>query len=305
MVGSISCLMRALQEAFINKTPLPQFLPSARIAHRRLINKVRQTLRIKYPGQILNLSDNVRKLNKGGYIDDDENDDDNEGLVMKMNRRGQLNKTTSPHEYILKEKFLSWNASSAASEEIIEYIEELLNLTKILVGVNEFKYGFLSRPLYEDWAAEAVTGFDDFINGKSNAKNTRRNPTPFDGTSVISERNESLQSSNSNESQISPDSTRSYEPEYPVAYQENDNPAVLNLSRIASHKAGQNSDGLPKTFRNRAFSIASTSGQLSSLSRHSTLGNADPTYLNDDESSDDDLPLALKMVLSHMKEKKD
>lgn len=86
----------------------------------------------------------------------------------------------------------------------------------------------------------------------------------------------------------------------------NDNPAALNLLRIASHKAGQNADGLPKTFRNRAFSIASTSGQLSSLSRHSTLGNADPNYLNDDdESSDDDLPLALKMVLSHMKEKKD
>lgn len=86
----------------------------------------------------------------------------------------------------------------------------------------------------------------------------------------------------------------------------NDNPAALNLLRIASHKAGQNADGLPKTFRNRAFSITSTSGQLSSLSRHSTLGNADPNYLNDDdESSDDDLPLALKMVLSHMKEKKD
>ncbi|AJS02168.1 hypothetical protein H822_YJM1444G00121 [Saccharomyces cerevisiae YJM1444] len=307
MVGSISCLMRALQEAFINKTPLPQFLPSARIAHRRLINKVRQTLRIRYPGQISNLSDKARKPNEGDYADGkDEDDDDNEGLVMKMNRRGQANTTANPHEYVLKEKFLSWNASSAASEEIIEYIEELLNLTKILVGVNEFKYGFLSRPLYEDWAAEAVTGFDNFINGKSNPMNTRRNRTPFDGTSIISEGNESLQSTNSNESQISPDSTRSYEPECPVAYEKNDNPAALNLLRIASHKAGQNADGLPKTFRNRAFSIASTSGQLSSLSRHSTLGNADPNYLNDDdESSDDDLPLALKMVLSHMKEKKD
>ncbi|CAI4061677.1 hypothetical protein SKDZ_07G1200 [Saccharomyces kudriavzevii ZP591] len=305
MVGSISCLMRALQEAFINKTPLPQFLPSARIAHRRLINKVRQTLRIRYPGQISSLTDETKNLNKGGYAGyDDEENEDNDGLVMKMNRRWQGNTRASPREYVLKEKFLSWNASSAASEEIIEYIEELLNLTKILVGVNEFKYGFLSRPLYEDWAAEAVTGFDDFINGKSKPKKAWRNTTPFDGTSVISEGNESLQSSNSNESQISPDSTRSYEPERPMAYEQNDISTALNLSRIASRKAGQNSEGLPKTFRNRAFSIASTSGQLSSLSRHSTLGNADPNYLND-ESSDDDLPLALKMVLSHMKDKKD
>ena len=45
-------------------------------------------------------------------------------------------------------KYMSWNASSAALAEVIEYLEELVDLTKLLVGANEFRSGLLIRPSY-------------------------------------------------------------------------------------------------------------------------------------------------------------
>jgi hypothetical protein len=41
--------------------------------------------------------------------------------------------------HTLRLKLLSWNASSAALEECIEYLEELVDLAKALVGANEFR----------------------------------------------------------------------------------------------------------------------------------------------------------------------
>ena len=43
---------------------------------------------------------------------------------------------------------LSWNASTAGKMEIIEYLEELVELTKLLVGVNAFRSGVLEKPKY-------------------------------------------------------------------------------------------------------------------------------------------------------------
>ncbi|ANB15206.1 hypothetical protein AWJ20_2830 [Sugiyamaella lignohabitans] len=45
---------------------------------------------------------------------------------------------------------MSWSATSSALEEIIEYVEELTTLTRLLIGVNNFRYGFLSRSLNEE-----------------------------------------------------------------------------------------------------------------------------------------------------------
>lgn len=285
MVASVSCLMRAVQEAFLNKTPLPQFLPSARIAHRRLINMVRRVLRNRYRSRLNSL--NPRPVSD--VFRDDEDSDIDEGILIKSkNNRKKVRNTLPPHEYALKEKFLSWNASSAAVEEIIEYIEELLDLTKILVGVNEFKYGFLSRPLYEDWAAEAARGFDDFIKGKR-AQKTPTESRQFEVNSAISEGEESI-----TESSIS-----SADFEQPVEYNnERSGSNVLNLARIASHKAGHNNGGLPEKFRKRAFSIGSLDED--NLYKSKTLGDADSSYYNDDDdTSDEDLPLALKRIVSH------
>ncbi|SJM88074.1 uncharacterized protein ZBIST_4263 [Zygosaccharomyces bailii] len=279
LVGSICCLMRAMQEAFLNKTPLPQFLPSARIAHRRLINMVRRALKNRYRGRLSALqSKSPSKL-----IHDDDSDEEQEIMinVKRRNREADSQGMLAPHEFALKERFLSWSASSAAMEEIIEYVEELCNLTKILVGINEFKYGFLSRPLYEDWAAEAATGFDNFIQGKR----ARKEGGLRSGEPAISEYSEL---SGSSVSDVVQD---------PVALHPEEPGVPLNLARIASHKAGHNGDDLPAPFRKRSFSIGSLGGQLG-LWRSKTLGDTDSDLDVADDTSDEELPLALKRIVT-------
>ncbi|KAF8430101.1 hypothetical protein EV426DRAFT_708225 [Tirmania nivea] len=54
----------------------------------------------------------------------------------------------------LRLKILLWNASSAALEECVEYVEELVDLVKLLVGVNEFQSGLLHRPTFREYLAE-------------------------------------------------------------------------------------------------------------------------------------------------------
>jgi len=46
---------------------------------------------------------------------------------------------------------MSWNAASAAQAEIIEFLEELVDLTKLLVGANEFRSGLLTRPTFREY----------------------------------------------------------------------------------------------------------------------------------------------------------
>lgn len=293
VVGGISCLMRAIQEAFLTKTPLPQFLPSARIAHRRLINMVGRALHNRYKSRLDQLK--PRPITDK-FRDEDDSDIEEELMINSRNERSKAHNTLPPHEYALKERFLSWNASSAATEEVIEYVEELVDLTKILVGINEFKYGFLSRPLYEDWAAEAVTGFDDFVKGAEPKKPVRaRMPA---GVETLTSEDEA----SSSESTVS-----TAEVEQPVAFNSKytDNNA-LNLARIASHKAGRNSEGLPEKFKKRTYSIGSYTDSvdhMSGLSKKKTLGDADSSYYDEDDDSDDELPLALKKIMSHQARK--
>jgi len=52
---------------------------------------------------------------------------------------------------VVRQKFLSWNAASAGQIEVIEYLEELIDLTKLLVGAQEFRSGMLTRPTYRDY----------------------------------------------------------------------------------------------------------------------------------------------------------
>lgn len=52
---------------------------------------------------------------------------------------------------ITQRKFLSWNASTAGQMEIIEYLEELTDLVKLLVGVNAFRSGMLETPKYRKY----------------------------------------------------------------------------------------------------------------------------------------------------------
>ncbi|MCJ1380942.1 hypothetical protein MMC17_004051 [Xylographa soralifera] len=119
LAGSISLVLNAVQEALSTKIPLPQFLPSARLAHLRLINKVREVIRI---------------------------------CAKAANNQQDVSNTIRQH--VLRQKYISWNASSAAQGEVIDYIEELVDLTKLIVGANEFRSGLFMRPTYSVYAAK-------------------------------------------------------------------------------------------------------------------------------------------------------
>lgn len=111
-------MLFAVHEAFTTKLALPQFLPSARLANLRLTNRVREVTR-----------EDVKGLSSQGDAD---------GTEITRQRTVQL-------------KYISWNAVAAAQAEVVEYLEELIDLTKLLVGANEFRSGMLTRPTYLDY----------------------------------------------------------------------------------------------------------------------------------------------------------
>jgi hypothetical protein len=119
VAGAITLALFAVHEALTTKLPLPQFLPSARLAHLRMVNRVREVV-----------------LEKG---DDAQKYHDRSEIEMTMVRR------------VVRQKFLSWNAASAGQIEVIEYLEELIDLVKLLVGANEFRSGMLTRPTYTEY----------------------------------------------------------------------------------------------------------------------------------------------------------
>ena len=120
VAGSITLTLYAIHAALTTKIPLPQFLPSARLAHLRMINRVREVV--------------LEKVSQ---------DQGSHELVTKLARQRAL-----------RRKYMSWNASSAAQAEIIEFLEELIDLTKLLVGANEFRSGLLIRPTYRDYVGK-------------------------------------------------------------------------------------------------------------------------------------------------------
>ena len=107
----VTCLF-ATQEAFATHLPLPQFIPSARLAHIRQITRVRE--------------------------------------VVRGNKRRDSD-TEPGSSPTTRESFLSWNATAMSLAEIIEYLEELVELAKLLVGVNEFRTGLFFRPSYREY----------------------------------------------------------------------------------------------------------------------------------------------------------
>jgi hypothetical protein len=112
--AAIHVVLFAVSEALMTGLPLPQFLPSARLAQLRLIRRVREVL--------LEVSDA-------------------EGVIQS----------------VTAQRFLSWNAAAAGQMEIIEYLEELVDLAKILVGVNAFRSGMLERPSYRAYVKRIQT----------------------------------------------------------------------------------------------------------------------------------------------------
>ena len=66
--------------------------------------------------------------------------------VGEGQKRGNLGRLA--RQLAVRRKYMAWNAASAAQAEIIEFLEELIDLTKLLVGANEFRTGLLTRPMY-------------------------------------------------------------------------------------------------------------------------------------------------------------
>ncbi|KZF25170.1 hypothetical protein L228DRAFT_280426 [Xylona heveae TC161] len=119
LAASINIILFAVYEALTTKLPLPQFLPSARLAQLRMINRVREVVT---------------------SAKDEGNPKQNQPLTTDIARRRAV-----------RQKFLSWNAGSAAQAEVVEYLEELIDLSKLLVGANEFRSGMLLRPTYREY----------------------------------------------------------------------------------------------------------------------------------------------------------
>ena len=113
VAASITLTLFMIHEALTTKLALPQFLPSARLAHLRLVVRMRQILVEATHSDMIESKGDV-------------------GLLAEKRQ--------------LRLKFLSWNASSAALEDCIEYLEELSDLTKILFGANEFRLVIRTGP---------------------------------------------------------------------------------------------------------------------------------------------------------------
>ena len=124
VAGSITLTLFAIHSALTTKLPLPQYLPSARLAQLRMINRVREVV-------LASVSDG-------------------QDLNHKLARQRAV-----------RRKYMSWNAASAAQAEIIEFLEELIDLTKLLVGANEFKSGLLTRPTYRDYVGNKDEAKDE------------------------------------------------------------------------------------------------------------------------------------------------
>jgi uncharacterized membrane protein YgaE (UPF0421/DUF939 family) len=129
LAGSITLILFAVHEALTTKLPLPQFLPSARLAHLRMINRVRDVV----------LNRGTRPINSPAMEDGQSHQAPRSQLELSLVKR------------IVQRKFLSWNAASGGQTEVIEYLEELIELTKLLVGANEFRSGMLMRPTYREY----------------------------------------------------------------------------------------------------------------------------------------------------------
>lgn len=171
IAAAITLTLYAVQQSLTQKLPLPQFLPSARLAHLRMVVKVRQILHEESqyvattPKANLSRRGSASDLHQG--VQHIGKDPDEISIVAAPTPHSASPSRLSsfkwpvsagsynPRRRALKLKLLSWNASSAALGECVEYVEELVELVKILVGVNEFRTGLFHRPTLKDYLREA------------------------------------------------------------------------------------------------------------------------------------------------------
>ena len=164
LAASITITLFAVHEALITKLPLPQFLPSARLAQLRMINRVREVVReeigTRPPTPARSASPEKPAAEKADDIRPSA-----EGAEISPQIRKR----------VVRRKFMAWNAASAAQVEIIEYLEELIDLTKLLVGANEFRTGLLTRGTWSDYAEGQASRFTRTASSSSKSQQSRDN----------------------------------------------------------------------------------------------------------------------------------
>ncbi|KAH9891418.1 hypothetical protein F4778DRAFT_333778 [Xylariomycetidae sp. FL2044] len=139
VAAAITLTLFAVHEALTTRLPLPQFLPSSRVAQLRYVSRVRELL----------LERAAQSARQSGA--------QTPATINSMSHHGGSNSSNPLQFYVLKsvtkQSFLSWNAVSAGMMEIIEYLEELVDLAKLLVGVNAFRSGMLERPKFHEYVS--------------------------------------------------------------------------------------------------------------------------------------------------------
>ncbi|KAI0489695.1 hypothetical protein F4859DRAFT_461851 [Xylaria cf. heliscus] len=138
VAGCVTLTLFVVQEALTTRLPLPQFLPSSRVAQLRSVARIRELL----------------------YAREQETpaESDIKSPVATMLQQGRSTavKDITP-KLMTRQAFLAWKASSAGMMEIIEYLEELVDLAKLLVGVNAFRSGLLEHPKFHQLNAKLRT----------------------------------------------------------------------------------------------------------------------------------------------------
>ncbi|KAL8960319.1 MAG: hypothetical protein Q9193_002963 [Seirophora villosa] len=172
LAGTITLTLFAVETSLITKASLPQFFPSARLSHLRMINRVRAVVQ--------------------QAVEQDPDAKASDAVRKRAVRR----------------KYMAWNAASAARAEIIEYLEELIDLAKLVVGANEFRSGLLMRATYQDYTqklAEVAGKSNESVDPVDMAGDARDNfmDQPTQPTGMIRRRRlMTIQSSGSSEEKI-------------------------------------------------------------------------------------------------------
>ncbi|KJZ79878.1 hypothetical protein HIM_00592 [Hirsutella minnesotensis 3608] len=186
VAASSTLILFSINEALTTWLPLPQFIASARLAHLRLISRVQEIL----------TTENAEK--------------------SKLQSQGDMDCKLDPDDettdLATKRRYLSWNASTAGQLEIIEYMEELVELVKLLVGVNAFKSGMLERPTYRQYIGrseakkhgakarhtEAAAPSDEQGGGKSSSVQDVESGAPLGRAATVSHVTEKLRGKGGN-----------------------------------------------------------------------------------------------------------
>lgn len=228
--GTTIALLRTSEEALFTKKPIPQFMPSSRIAHLRVVNAVR-----KY------LFDRIRKIKRDEERVNHRQFDNTIDLHEHINRKGNLKIEND----MLRNKYMSWSATSVGTEEVIEYVEELISLIKNLVGTRRFQHGFLSRPLFDyfkDMGQSDVESYDGSDQSDQEA--------PVESNKKLDTNNNNLVPMNSRNSATSTSSYSSSQDvvPFPEPFIKDDNNTTTKVSRQMTLE-------LPKQLRkrNRSF----------------------------------------------------